>query len=71
MSADIMASAVAYPSLTESGRIRTEADLRTRYEIIKDLYFEIDVYYSADNRPGEEAIANYDYGVVTSLGYTF
>lgn len=71
LSADIMASAVAYPSLTESGRIRTEADLRTRYEIIKDLYFEIDVYYSADNRPGEEAIANYDYGVVTSLGYKF
>ncbi len=71
LSADIMASAVAFPSLTESGRVRAEADLKTRYEIIKDLYFEIDVYYSADNRPGQEAAANYDYGVVTSLGYTF
>ena len=59
------------PSFTESGRVRSEARIRSRYEIVTDLFFEIDVYSSYDNRPDENANSNSDYGIVTSLGYSF
>ena len=54
------------PSLTESGRVRGEGKLRSRYEIITDLFFEISLYGSYDSEPGEEANSNSDYGLVTS-----
>jgi hypothetical protein len=60
-----------YPSLTESGRIRGEGQLRSRYEIVKDLFFEISLYGSYDSDPGGQAESNSDYGLTTSLGYTF
>lgn len=71
LSADIGASLIVYPSITEAGRVRSEGNLYTRYEIVKDLYWEISLYGSADSEPGETAKSNYDYGIVTSLGYSF
>jgi hypothetical protein len=59
------------PSLTESGRVRSEGRLRTRYEIASDLFFEVSLYGTYDSDPGEEANSNSDYGLVTSLGYSF
>jgi hypothetical protein len=59
------------PSLTQSGRIRADASLRSRYEIIKDLFFEVSVYGNYDSDPGAEALSNSDYGLTTSLGYSF
>ncbi len=59
------------PSLTQSGRIRSEGKLRSRYELVKDLFFEVSLYGSYDSDPGENAISNSDYGLTTSLGYTF
>ena len=59
------------PSLTESGRVRSEGKLRSRYELVSDLFFEVSLYGSYDSDPGAEALSNSDYGVVTSLGYTF
>ena len=58
------------PSLTESGRWRGEAAVNARHEIIHDLFFEISLYDSYDNRPPEGAESN-DWNVVTSLGYSF
>jgi hypothetical protein len=60
-----------YPSLTQSGRVRAEAQLYSRYEIVKDLFFEISVYGSYDNQPGDQALSDSDYGLTTSLGYSF
>jgi hypothetical protein len=59
------------PSLTESGRVRSEGKLRSRYELVTDLFFEISLYGSYDSDPGAEANSNSDYGLVTSLGYSF
>jgi hypothetical protein len=58
------------PSLTESGRVRGEADISARQEIIKDLFFEISLYDSYDNQAPEGSKSN-DWNVVTSLGYSF
>jgi len=60
-----------YPSVTTSGRVRSEGKLRSRYEIVNDLFFEVSLYGSFDSDPGEQAESNSDYGLTTSLGYTF
>jgi hypothetical protein len=60
-----------YPSLTQSGRFRSQSQLRSRYEIVKDLFFEVSLYGSYDNEPGDNAVSNSDYGLTTSLGYSF
>jgi len=63
-------SLTIFPSLTESGRVRGSLDFALRRELIEDLFVEISVYDSYDSDPPEEG-ENNDYGIVTSLGYTF
>jgi hypothetical protein len=60
-----------FPSLTEAGRLRSEGRLRARYEIVSDLFFEASFYGSYDSEPGADAASKSDYGVTTSLGYSF
>ena len=68
---NVLADLVVMPSLTESGRVRTGAKLRFRWEIIKDFFFELSAYGTYDNRPGPSAASHSDYGTETSLGFTF
>ncbi len=68
---DIGGSLSLLPSLTESGRYRAETDVRARYEFVDDLYFELKFYGSYDSKPPLESASSSDYGVVTSLGYSF
>jgi len=58
-----------YPSLTDSGRLRASSDLRLRWEIIEDLFFDITAYGSYDN--SAEANNDIDYGVTTGLGWEY
>ena len=60
-----------FPSLTESGRLRAEADIDWRIELVEDFFFDLSFYGSYDSKADPEAPSNVDYGVVTSLGYTF
>jgi Protein of unknown function, DUF481 len=71
LEANVDASLVVLPSLTESGRVRSEAKLRSRYEIISDLFFEISLYGSYDSDAVIQTDSKSDYGVTTSLGYSF
>jgi len=68
---DIGGSLTLLPSLTKSGRYRAEADLRAKYEFIDDLYFELKVYGSYDSEPPLADSEQSDYGLTTSLGYSF
>jgi hypothetical protein len=67
---DVTASLTLLPSLSESGRLRGEASLKGKWELVNDLFFQIVVYDSYDNKPAESATTN-DWGLTTSLGYTF
>ena len=69
--ANLDARIALYPSLTQSGRYRSEGRVRARYELVEDLFFELSFYGSFDSDPDEEANSNSDYGVTTSLGYSF
>jgi len=68
---DIGGSLTLLPSLTKSGRYRAEGDLRAKYEFVDDLYFEIALYGSYDSQPPLADSQQSDYGVTTSLGYSF
>jgi hypothetical protein len=67
---DVRLELTVLPSLTESGRVRGEATVSAKHEIVSDLFFEISLYDSYDNRVPEGSPAN-DWNVVTSLGYSF
>jgi Holliday junction resolvase len=60
-----------YPSITEQGRVRFELTLEVRKEIIADLFFELEFYYDYDNKPASGGETSRDYGIRTSLGYTW
>ena len=53
-----------------AGEAQVELDFALRRELITDLFVEISVYDSYDSKPPEDGETN-DYGIVTSLGYTF
>ena len=50
---------------------RLEQILSFRREFIKDLFWELGTYVSYDSRPPESANSSVDYGIVSSLGYSF
>jgi hypothetical protein len=59
------------PSVTESGRVRGEIDTALKWEIIKDLDWQISVYGSFDNQPQSGSGSTSDYGVNAGLSYEF
>ena len=67
---NVTANLTVLPSLNEGGRVRSEASLEMRHELINDLFLKISFKDSYDNRPAETARTN-DWNVVTSLGYSF
>jgi len=67
----LTAQGVAYPSITESGRYRTELSLSLRRELIPDFYLDLSFYHTYDREPPDPTADNSDYGVTTSLGYSF
>ena len=62
---------LTFTGLTNTGRFRVEYDISLRKEIVKDLFIEPSGYVSYDNEPPSEGSAETDYGLVTSLGYSF
>jgi hypothetical protein len=59
-----------FPSITDAGRVRADLEIGLRRELVTDLFIELSVYDSYDSKPPEDGTDN-DYGIVTSLGYTF
>lgn len=68
---DITTEFTFYPSLTSWGRIRGELDISASREIVSDLNFVLTLYASYDNEPSDPTADHDDYGLVTSLGWTF
>jgi hypothetical protein len=59
------------PSLTESGRVRSELSTDLKWELIGDLKWGVSFYGSLDNQPKDTDGESSDYGVNTSLTYEF
>ena len=63
--------AVVWPSLSESDRVRVEVDIRYRHELTKDFYLGVTLYESFDSEPPTVDAVRNDWGLSTSLGYSF
>lgn len=68
---NLRASLALYPNLTDTGRHRSRFDLALRRELASDFYFELSLHSSYDSDPPDEEASNSDYGVTSSLGYSF
>lgn len=66
----LTANVSVFPGITETDRLRVNADLTLRNEIIRSLFWDLTLYGTWDNRPAQGA-AEEDYGIVTSLGASF
>jgi hypothetical protein len=55
----------------DTGRLRGEFDLDISYEIIKDFVWTLTFYDSYTSEPPDPEAERNDYGIVTSVGYSF
>jgi hypothetical protein len=68
---DIDTRFVLYPSLTVSGRYRTEFNLTLSREIVKDFTVGATAYDSYDNKPPGGSSSTHDFGFSLNIGWTF
>lgn len=68
---DLKLDSTLYPSLTERGRIRADANATLRWEMISDLYWDFSAWGSYDNSAVEASAGEFDWGVTTGLGWDF
>ena len=60
----------AYPSLTESGRFRSDITFDVKYDLPLDFYIRLGTTFNYDNRPAEGS-SDSDYVVQSGLGWEF
>lgn len=65
---DLLTTIVAYPSLTEKDRFRTDLKFDIRYEFKFDLFFKIGTTVNYDNQPTDGA-STLDYIFQTTVGW--
>jgi hypothetical protein len=70
-SVDLSVGLSVFPSITESGRTRAQFDVNLRWELIADLFWDMSYYNTFDSDPPSGTESTSDYGVVTSLGWSF
>jgi Protein of unknown function, DUF481 len=62
---------IVTPSLSQSGRVRIQADLGVRREIVADFFLSINLFDTYDSDPPTEGAESNDWGSVLSVGYKF
>ena len=60
-----------YPSLSEWGRQRIQFDSSLRRELWKDFFVSLNVFDTFDSQPPQPDAARNDFGVVTSVGWSY
>ena len=60
-----------YPSLSNTGRQRLQADAAFKREVLKDLFVSLNGYYTLDTRPPNAAFDTNDVGIVWSIGWSY
>ena len=68
---DLSTSFQVFPNLTDAGRVRGELDIKFKWEMVEDLFWELSIYDSFDSDPVLQDAEKNDYGIITSLGWDF
>ncbi len=61
----------AYPNFTTAGRWRVNYSLDAMVEVINDFHVGINFYYNYDSKPVSSDASTNDYGITTTLSYSF
>ena len=61
---------LVFPSLSDPGRLRLSSQSNLRIELVRNFYWNLQLYENYDTRPPVTAPKN-DLGVTTSVGWTF
>jgi hypothetical protein len=67
---DVLVQFALIPSLTESGRVRSNFNTRFKLELVNDFFWALQVFAITDNQPPSGAASDADYGIITSFGYS-
>jgi len=68
---DLSAGFVVLPNLLTKGRYRLQANGKARIEIVRNFYWSLTVYESYDSDPPSETSRRNDFGINTSIGWSF
>ena len=68
---DLSTRLSVFPSITDSGRTRAQLDINLRWELITDLFWDLAYYNTYDSDPPSGSLSTSDYGMVTSIGWSF
>ncbi len=60
-----------YPSFTIKDRYRTDLDIKVKFEVFNDFYIGFTYYFNLDTKPPESALSKSDWGINSSIGYSF
>lgn len=68
---DVSSQLMVFERLSDESRTRGNLDLSFKWELIEDFNWGMSVYYSFDSAPENFDASGSDYGVVTTLGWSF
>ena len=66
---DVRVTLNLYPSVTDSGRLRGDSDIRLRWELYRNLFWDVTAWGVYDNQNIGDG--NLDYGVSTGIGWDY
>jgi hypothetical protein len=67
----VQSTLTVYPSITDWGRVRTDASASATYEIIRDFNTGLTLFDKFDSRPSSTTAAKHDYGLSFTAGWLF
>jgi len=68
---DLSTNLQIIPNLTDTGRVRAEFEIKLKWEMVEDLFWQLSFYDSYDSDPIVVDAEKNDYGIITSLGWDF
>jgi len=68
---DVTSYLNAFPSFTSVGRYRLEFQIKAMIEIFNDFYFGLTLWDNFDSKPVDKNAVTNDWGVTTSIGYSW
>lgn len=69
-STEFSSRVLAYPNLSDLGRVRIDFISDIKLDLVGDLYFNVSFWDNYDSRPPAKTAKN-DFGITTSLGWSF
>jgi hypothetical protein len=60
-----------FPSLSQSGRVRGQGEVRLKYELFKDFHTGILFSDTFDNSPPDESVTKNDYVTTLTIGWSY